>query len=179
MMSDMTLYMIIVAVDDFRKCTELSRQIGKWPAWYENYFPKYEDVFRHILQYLYRCNALDLKDAVENYDFDQALDIANTFIQDDGLTLVENILLRCTKKFAFDREYDVYLLIGLGHVDGTSLPAGHPFLYFGIERYESLERLNYLVSHEYNHCNRSDPKGFYVQYDGILRSKTLRVSVAP
>jgi len=27
--------------------------------------------------------------------------------------------------------------------------------------------------------NRSDPKGFYVQYDGILRSKTLRVSVAP
>ena len=158
--------MIIVSIDDFRRCVELSRQVGKWQAWSDNYFPKYEGVFVPMLKYLYQCNVTDLRDAVENFDFDQALAIASKFFRDDGLSLIESLLPKAKEKCGFDKDYDLYLLIGLGHVDGTSLPAKTPFLYFGIERYESPERLKYLVPHEYNHLVR-----LWSVYDGEFVEK--------
>jgi len=159
--------MIIVSIDDFRRCVELSKQVGKWQAWSDNYFPKYEGVFVPMLKYLYKCNVTDLRDAVENFDFDQALAIASKFFRDDGLSLIESLLPKAKEKCGFDKEYDLYLLIGLGHVDGTSLPAKTPFLYFGIERYESPERLKYLVPHEYNHLVR-----LWSVYNGEFVEKT-------
>lgn len=145
--------MIIVSIDDFRRCAELSRRVGKWQAWRDYYFPKYEDVFAPMLKYLYRCDVDDLRYAVESFDFDHAMRIASRFFQDDGFSQVESLLLKAEERCNFDKDYDLYLLIGLGHVDGTSLPAKKPFLYFGLERYEP-DHLKYCVPHEYNHLVR-------------------------
>jgi len=155
--------MIIVSIDDFRRCVELAKRVGKWQAWHESYFPKYEEVFASMLKYLYRCDITDLQAAVEDFDFEQALATAGKFLRDDNLSLIEGLLLKAREKCGFDKDYDLYLLIGLGHVDGTSLPAKKPFLYFGLERYESPERLKYLVPHEYNHLVR-----LWSLYDGEL-----------
>lgn len=160
--------MIVVSIDDFRKCAELSKQIGKWQAWHEHYFPKYKGVFSPMLKYLYRCNVTDLKDTVDNFDFDQALGVASKFFQDDGLSLTESLLSKSKDKCGFEQDYDLYLLIGLGQVDGTSLPAEKPFLYFGIERYVSPARLKYLVPHEYNHLVR-----LWSVYKGELREENF------
>lgn len=155
--------MIILGIDDFERCAALSKQVGKWQAWRNHYFPKYETIFGPMLKYLYRCDVEGLESAVQNFDFDQALVIANRFLKENNLPLIRDLIKKSEKECAFDRDYDLYLLVGLGHVDGSSLPASSPFLYLGIERYESPARFEYLVPHEYNHLVR-----IWSLYDGNL-----------
>jgi len=146
--------MILISMDDFQRCADLAGRVGKWQAWSQIYFPKYEAVFSAMLKYLYQCSINDLKDAVENLDFHHALNTAHEFFKADGLTAVENLLARSEEMCSFAEEFDLYLLIGLGHVDGTSLPGENPFLYFGLECYTSIDHLTYKVPHEYNHMVR-------------------------
>jgi len=146
--------MIIISMDDFQRCADLAGRVGKWEAWSQTYFPKYEAVFSAMLKNLYQCSITDLEDAVENLDFDHALNTAREFFKADGLSAVENLLAKSEEMCAFAEEFDLYLLIGLGHVDGTSLPGEKPFLYFGLECYTSNDHLAYLVPHEYNHMVR-------------------------
>lgn len=146
--------MILHSMDDFQRCADLAGRVGKWQAWSQTYYPKYEAVFSAMLKYLYQCNLTDLKDAVENLDFDHALNTAQDFFKADGLSTVEHWLSKSKEMCAFEDEFYLYLLIGLGHVDGTSLPGEKPFLYFGLECYTSIDHLAYLVPHEYNHMVR-------------------------
>jgi uncharacterized protein YjaZ len=146
--------MIIIGLDDFKRYINLSEQKGKWQVWREYYFPKYEEVFSAMLKYLYRSDIDSLQDAVESLNFEQALKTAHSFFQDRGLLWTEKLLDKSAELCPFEQDYDQYFLIGLGHVDGTSLPGEKPFLYVGLERYESLERMQYLVPHEYYHMVR-------------------------
>jgi len=147
--------MIVLGVEDIEKCIEYSKQVGKWRAWREFYYIKYQAVFAPMLKHLYRCGVDDLRPAVEKFDFENALMTANRFLAEGGVALTQEVIAKSQKRCPFERNFDLYFLVGLGNVDGTSLPSGKPFLYFGLERYESEARTRILVPHEYNHLVRS------------------------
>lgn len=72
--------------------------------------------------------------------------------------LIEKIIFiieKFNKILKIQEDFYLYFLVGLGHIDGTSLLTknGEPFLYFGLERI-NYSNLNLLVSHEYNHLAR-------------------------
>ena len=144
---------IVSGIEDFKKCSEIAKEKGKWQAWYENYFVKYK-VFDLILKYLYMGDISVMKEGVESLDFEKAIKTGGKFQDDDGIKLVKDLLLKCEEFCSIDIDYAVYLLIGSGLCDGTSLPAKDPFLYFGLEFYHSPRQLRYLIPHEYNHLVR-------------------------
>jgi uncharacterized protein YjaZ len=66
---------------------------------------------------------------------------------------VLELIKKGVKILDFYEDFNVYFLVGLGHVDGTSLLDEKPFIYFGLERLNSLN-LDFLVPHEFNHLVR-------------------------
>ena len=146
--------MIIISLDDFKRYVRLAKRQGKWKAWREDYFVRYEEVFSAMLKYLYRNTVESLKEAVEYLDADKALATAQAFLREGGVLWVDEWLGKAEAICPFEREYVLYYLIGLGHVDGTALPARKPFLYLGLERYQSMDRVKYLAPHEYSHMVR-------------------------
>ena len=145
---------ISIGLEDFEKLGQNITNEKKWDIWYNHYYLNYKDIFDKILKYLLMCDVNDIKPIIEHFDFNNALNRANMFINDKGVEKIKKILEECEKIIPFQNEYTVYLLIGFGYVDGTSLPENHPFLYFGIDMYKNLHTLDYLVSHEYNHMVR-------------------------
>lgn len=145
---------IVSGVDDFEHCVQLAKEQGKWRAWREYYFESYRHVFDPMLEYLYMCPLEDVKPIVERMDFAQTLGNARRFVRDRGAEWVERLLDESERQCSVDSPYDVYLLVGPGRVDGTALPAETPFLYFGLELYDSPSQLWFLVPHEYNHLVR-------------------------
>lgn len=145
---------IVIGVDDFRHCKALIKENSKWETWCGNYYAKYANVFDLFLKHMYMADLETWRTHIENLDFDDALAIAEKFLQDDGVKRVTNLLRDAKTKLPILSDFAVYLLIGLGHIDGTAMPSNPPFLYFGLERYVSLENLEYLVPHEYNHLVR-------------------------
>ncbi len=159
----------VVGVEDFKECVENAKNRGKWNAWYE-YFLKYRDVFERIIKYLYMTEINKIRPLVEGLDFDMALRNAEKFLREDGINRVSTLISMCEKLCRPEGEYTVYLLIDLGNIDGTSLPAENPFLFFGLELYVSPKQLEYLVPHEYNHLVRIS-----VFKDEMMKSSQLTV----
>lgn len=144
---------IIVGFEDFKECVEDMVKKGKWGAWCD-YFKGYRNVFEPMLKYLYMMNLNEMKPLVEKFDFEKALCNAGKFLREDGIKNVKSLFLRSEKTCKVEEDYTVYLLIGLGNVDGTALPADKLFIYFGLELYRSPQQLTYLVPHKYNHLVR-------------------------
>jgi hypothetical protein len=145
---------VVIGIDDFRHCKTLLKENSKWITWRESYYTKYATVFDMFLKYMYKADLETWQTHIENLNFDDALAIAEKFLHDEGVKRVTNLLLDARTELPISSDFVVYLLIGLGHIDGTAMPANPPFLYFGLERYISLENLEYLVPHEYNHLVR-------------------------
>jgi uncharacterized protein YjaZ len=74
-------------------------------------------------------------------------------MNNDLIDKVLELIKKGVKILDFYEDFNVYFLVGLGHVDGTSLPDDKPFIYFGLERLNSLN-LDFLVPHEFNHLVR-------------------------
>lgn len=153
-MKDDYIMNIVVGVDDFRQCKSLLGRVSKWETWLEHYYSHYANVFDMFLKYMYMAELESWHEHVEVLNFDDALNTAEKFLQDDGIKKIEKLLAMAEKRCPIDTTYVLYLLIGLGHIDGTAMPAKPPFLYVGLERYISSEQLKYLVPHEYNHLVR-------------------------
>ncbi|MDI6768666.1 MAG: DUF2268 domain-containing putative Zn-dependent protease [Anaerolineales bacterium] len=144
----------IVGVDDFRQCKALLGKESKWEVWLEHYYSHYANVFDTFLKRLYLAELESWREHVEMLDFDAALKTAEKFLYEDGVKRTENLLATAERICPIDTNYVLYLLIGLGHVDGTAMVVNPSFLYVGLERYVSSEQLEYLVPHEYNHLVR-------------------------
>ena len=144
----------IVGVDDFRQCKALLGKESKWEIWLEHYYSHYANVFDMFLKRLYLAELESWREHVEMLDVDAALKTAEKFLHEDGVKHTENLLAMAERICPIDTNYVLYLLIGLGHVDGTVMVVSPPFLYIGLERYVSSEQLEYLVPHEYNHLVR-------------------------
>ncbi len=144
----------MIGVDDFRQCKALLGKKSKWKIWLEHYYSHYANVFDMFLKRMYLAELESWREHVEMLDFDAALRTAEKFLREDGVKQTENLLATAERICPIDTNYVIYLLIGLGHVDGTAMVANPPFLYIGLESYVSSEQLEYLVPHEYNHLVR-------------------------
>lgn len=145
---------IISGLDDFKKVFLADNSSDKWQNWYSNYYCKYNHVLDLIFAVLHNAQVKEMKERVRNLTYGSFINTAEKFINDGGIKCVKNSLKEAEDYFDFTYDYKVYLLIGLGFVDATSLPADPPFIYFGLEHYRSIEQLKYVLPHEFNHLVR-------------------------
>ncbi len=148
---------IIWGIEQYKKFLKEIPAKGKWEAWKEDYYTPYKSIFDLMLSFLYRAPDIEfLKPSVEAWDFEGGLRAAEAFIEGGGEKLVKESLVHSAKDLNFTKAYDVYLLVGLGHVGGTALPGAKPFLYIGLEMWgDNIEALKFLVPHEFLHMVRS------------------------
>lgn len=146
---------LVLGIDEFRACAELATRVGKWEAWLSAYYSRFRDIFDAMLRYLYVSELESLRDSVEGFDFNRAIQAADSFVSLGGVERVSSLLRASEEFLGADFDYDVYLLIGLGHVVGTALPARKPFTYLGLERHPNLDGLVNVVPHEFCHMTRS------------------------
>lgn len=158
---------IIVGVDAFEECCAEALRRGKWDAWRLGYYPRFSGVFDAMLRYLYLAELDSLRGAVEAFDFERAARTARGFVDSGGVDLVRGLLQVSEQALRTDFDYEALLLVGVGHVSGTALPAERPFVYLGLENSGLLPSLRALVPHEFNHMVRStrlrntlDPNAF-------------------
>ncbi|MFB4158494.1 DUF2268 domain-containing putative Zn-dependent protease [Geomicrobium sp. JSM 1781026] len=118
------------------------------------YISDYEQVFDPIFDRLYQIVGIEEKRALF------ASINANELIRDAraGVACVDEHAIRrraqdAARFLQFDEDFDVYLLVGLGHIDGCALRTTRPFLYLGIERLLHTDR-SVLIAHEMNHLVR-------------------------
>ncbi|MGC8943912.1 MAG: DUF2268 domain-containing putative Zn-dependent protease [Caldisericia bacterium] len=145
---------IINGFEDFKKLVYENKIISPY-IWKENYYLKYKDVFDAMLEYLYHFSLDELLNIIKNVDFKELLIKGEISIKNNLIEEIVCLIKKCKNLLNFDDEFLLYFLVGLGHIDGTSLLTkdGTPFLYFGLERI-SFSNLNFLVPHEFNHLVR-------------------------
>jgi uncharacterized protein YjaZ len=167
---------LINGFDDFKKLVEENEQMIP-KIWIDKYYSKYKDIFDAMLKYLYHLNINDLMKIVENIDFKHLYYKAQLSIENNLTEKVILLIKKCNKILKINEKFNVYFLVGLGHVDGTSLLIKDykPFIYFGLERLHHTN-LNYLVPHEFNHLARLSKFKFlkeklkfkdYLIYEGL------------
>lgn len=147
---------------DFKCFYEDSKISGKWEAW-KKYHGKYSDVFNGMLKYLYMMDFESFKPLVESTDFEWVLKHAEAAVNDNKASDIVEIIENCMEAMDFNEDFDLYLGVGLGHVNGTAFVLRRPLVYFGLETL-FLHDLKVLVPHEFNHMVR-----FF--YTGIERDK--------
>jgi len=143
---------VIVGFEDFKNLIKDNEKITK-ENWKENYYSKYKEVFDAMLKYLYFMNLDDFLKFIENINFNEILKSSEDAMNNNLIDKVLELINKGMKILDFYEDFNIYFLVGLEHVDGTSLPDDKPFIYFGLERLNSLN-LDFLVPHEFNHLVR-------------------------
>jgi len=143
---------VIVGFEDFKNLIKDNEKITK-EIWKENYYLKYKNVFDAMLKYLYFMNLDDFLKFIENINFNEILKSSEDAMNNNLIDKVLELIKKGMKILDFYEDFNIYFLVGLGHVDGTSLLDDKPFIYFGLERLNSLN-LDFLVPHEFNHLVR-------------------------
>jgi hypothetical protein len=151
---------ITVGVDDYRRCVDAIPNKGKWQAWLDEYYSRFRHVFDPMVKYLYMADSVDaLRPHVEAWDFEAGVRAAERFLSAGGVDRVKALLSRSAEILGFHEDCDVFIMVGMGQVGGTALPADKPFIYFGIELFaDKLDRLGFTVPHEFMH--RARGRGF-------------------
>ncbi|MGI6666935.1 MAG: hypothetical protein ACOX5Q_05690 [Bacillota bacterium] len=147
---------ITVGVDDYRRCVDAVPEKGKWQAWLDEYYSKFRHVFDPMVKYLYMADSVEsLRPYVEAWDFEAGLRAAERFISARGVDRVKELASRSAEILDFHEDCDVFLMVGIGQVGGTALPAEKSFVYFGTELFaDKLDRLAFMVPHEFMHTVR-------------------------
>ena len=94
-----------------------------------------------------------IKDMVRDMDLETLSKEAEAAIRMHPVKELKEIISNSADYYNFEDHYDIYLLVGLGHVDGTALPSEIPFLYLGLERLRNSD-IEMLIQHEFNHLVR-------------------------
>ncbi|WP_434122315.1 DUF2268 domain-containing putative Zn-dependent protease [Salinicoccus roseus] len=125
---------------------------GNVDAWME-YYTFYRRPFSRIFETLYMMDMEFIKDIVRDMDLETLSEEARTALQMYTIEELKEIIKETADYYNFEAHYDAYLLVGLGHVDGTALPSEIPFLYLGLERLRNSD-IEMLIQHEFNHLVR-------------------------
>jgi hypothetical protein len=124
---------VVIGLEDFKRAFEGSKQIGKWESWYENYYLQYKTIFDNQLKYLYMEDITLFKNFVEELDFKKTIAEVETLIRSGIVSIISNQLERAHNNLEYSNEYNVYLLVGFGHIDGTAFVGDKPYVYYGLE----------------------------------------------
>ncbi|MGB9749790.1 MAG: DUF2268 domain-containing putative Zn-dependent protease [Caldisericia bacterium] len=143
---------VFVGLDDIKNLVQPDGKINK-RNWEKCYYSKYKKVFDNMLKYLYFSNLETLLQFVENTDFKNLIEKSERAIKEGYIEKILNLIEKSNKILKFNGVFDLYLLVGLSHVDGTAFIGEIPILYFGLERILDSD-INFLVPHEFNHLVR-------------------------
>lgn len=141
-----------VGLEKFNNALSNIEAKGNVDAWME-YFTFYHRPFSTIFETLYMMDMESIKDMVRDMDLETLSKEAETALQMHPVKELKKIISNSADYYNFEAHYDVYLLVGLGHVDGTALPSEIPFLYLGLERLRNSD-IEMLIQHEFNHLVR-------------------------
>ncbi|GAB3071231.1 DUF2268 domain-containing putative Zn-dependent protease [Salinicoccus sesuvii] len=124
----------------------------KKEQWFE-YYLIYKDVFDTIFKYLYMKPVDSMLEIVEHTNFSKITVQADFGIHNSELLRLEETLKACSNYYEFKKIFNLYVLVGIGHIDGTALPSKTPFIYLGLERLQDRD-IELLIQHEFNHMVR-------------------------
>ncbi|WP_053365678.1 DUF2268 domain-containing putative Zn-dependent protease [Bacillus sp. FJAT-27245] len=139
-------------LDLFREIISNRSNEEKYKAWFR-YYEEYQEVFNAIFQRIYMADVEALRPVINSLDFDALLSKAESGLALHTVSKIKEALRRCAEFFKLDEGFDVFLLVGFGHIDGTAPPTSKPSLYFGLERLAESD-MNILIPHEFNHLVR-------------------------
>jgi len=153
---------IINGVKDFEemlKCKDASTMIEFWDTLY---YPKYKNILDHQLTYLYHADKSVFHQFIKDIDKDNALETIRIYNDSVIVSDIIGIVKSVADDLKFNEEFDVYTMMGFGHVAGTSGHGECPFVYYGVESFlQNRIDINYIVPHEMNHMVRINALGNY------------------
>lgn len=144
---------VVYGVADFEECVSLAKKVGNWEAW-SKYREKYQHVLDPVLTLLFPMAPRELRQYVTSLSLDDLARKSREALSGLSALEVHNAIKSTVRYYDIDVDFDVYFLVGLGVVGGTAMPLDPPFLYFGLERFESLDSVQWLIPHELNHLVR-------------------------
>jgi uncharacterized protein YjaZ len=154
---------IINGLEHFKQAvSKINRQQDKVQFWME-YYNEYNMIFNTIINRLYMTDLENVKSMVKDTDFNQLAQQAEESLLVNSIRDIKAIVDKCISFFNFQQDFDVYLLVGLGHIDGTALKAKKPFIYLGLERLVNTD-VEALIEHEFNHLVRFNTLREYEDY---------------
>jgi hypothetical protein len=165
---------IINGLSHFKEAvTKVDQHQNKTDAWM-GYYYKYGEIFNTIFEKLYMTDLDTIKAMVNTVDFNQLAQQAEGSLLVNSIKNIHRIIGNCNVFFDFQKDYDVFLLVGLGHIDGTALNSSKPFLYFGLERLQYINVEN-LIQHEFNHLVRFNSIS---EFESITKMSVGQLAVA-
>lgn len=145
--------MIINGYNDFM--FEYQRTGSYLTAWKKTY-KQHELAFDSLIQTVYQLPKQIILSSVRDDEMGCFTQHLQEIQQGDYLQIIKQTLQKCDQFYQQNKPYDTYLLVGLGHIDGSvqwNRKIARPFLYLGWERLEQ-QSLASLIMHEYNHLVR-------------------------
>lgn len=144
---------VINMIDDFKVLIDQVNQVGKWEA-FKSYYYKYPEIWEKICGYLYMINLEGLEPTVEHIDFMELLKKVEA--NQNKIDYIQQTAKSVARELEFSQDFELYIGVGLGHINGTALPGNKPMIYIGIECIdEQIVELEYLIAHEISHMVRS------------------------
>ncbi len=145
---------VINGVGDFAKIISkdvLAHRRREWDDWY---WHKYEKVLQHQCDTLYHQDKLVYHQFLNQVDTDYYRDLIS-HISPEVVKRIEEAVAGAAFALDYTQDFEVYLMLGFGHVLGTSCGKHKPFVYFGLELllHDQVD-MAYVIAHEVNHMVR-------------------------
>ena len=148
---------IVHMIDNYKLLCEEAGKTGTFEA-YKAYTQKYSFFFDGVFQYLY-CQPIDnLKDMIEQVDFQELLQIAEHNYETGMVDYVIDYVNQFVEKMRVDFDFTLLLGLEMSNICGCATPSsmGEPHLYIGIDRLLTKEWIDFGVPHEVFHMLRAN-----------------------
>jgi Predicted Zn-dependent protease (DUF2268) len=146
------MFNLYLGLDIFRKNVHGNSNKEKIERWLM-YYQEYKETFDILFQKLYMMDVQQVEPIINTLDFEKLLIEAENGLIKHPISTIEGMLDRCVHYFKLETNFDVFLLVGFGHIDGAAPPSERPFLYIGLERLADSD-IHILIPHEFNHLVR-------------------------
>ena len=147
---------IIHMINEFKLLCEDIETTGKYEA-YKAYTEKYPYFFQGVFKYLYCQPIENLKEMIEQADFNMLLKHAEENYKMGKIDYIIDFMNIFIKKMNVDFDFSFLIGIEMGNIGGCASPCdtGDPHLYIGIDRPLDKENIGMIISHELYHMLRS------------------------
>lgn len=159
-----------------KKVISESEKKGKWKSWYENYYLKYKQVFDYQLETLYMSDICLFEELVHNMDFEEIQVKIDEIEKNIKIEQFDKVINKSIETLGYKGKFEIYLLYGFGHVNGTAGQFKLPFVYYGLENFRS-ENFMYVIPHEINHMVRFDTLQLHKKYASIQEMSVADILV--
>ena len=143
-------------INEFKLLCEDIETTGKYEA-YKAYTEKYPYFFQGVFKYLYCQPIENLKEMIEQADFNMLLKHAEENYKMGKIDYIIDFMNIFIKKMNVDFDFSFLIGLEMGNIGGCASPCdtGDPHLYIGIDRPLDKENIGMIISHELYHMLRA------------------------